>query len=255
MLFNLLLTFIAIFFFTFLMVSVQTKKQEESVQNDNNILITMRWQEDCDVDLWIQLPDGRRIWYSNRDEPPAHLDVDVTTWRKYNQQTGEYTIKDNEEVVTIRGVLEGEYTVNAHLYNTRNCRGPVETTIMVQDVRNRTVIYAGTKKVSVMEREVNFVKFTVDSAPLSTAKRQFRSSAPETQINGPQGEGSSHRGEYHIKDVYTDRPSYIVGNPKGSQGSEGGEFPGGEGGYPPQEQGGPPQGQEGIPPQPQEGPR
>jgi hypothetical protein len=222
MLFNLLLTFIAIFFFTFLMVSVQTKKQEESVQNDNNILITMRWQDDCDVDLWIQLPDGRRVWYSNRDEPPAHLDVDVVSWRKYNQETGEqHIIKDNEEVITIRGVLRGEYIVNAHLY--RGGIEPIDVIILVQDVKNRTVIYTGTKKVSLGEREVNFVRFTVDSLE------------------------HQKKGEFHIKDVYIDRPVYIVGNPKGAQGNEGSstEFSG-ENWTPPQEERRPSEEQEGT---------
>lgn len=229
MLFNLLVAFIALFYLTFIMISTK-KQEEEEAKNDNNILITMRWKTDNDIDLWLRLPDGRKIWYSNRDEPPAHLDVDVVSWRRYKRSDGTEGIIDiNEEIITIRGILGGEYAVNAHYFSARSVDPmlPIEVEILVQDIKNKKILYADVKKMDMSQKEVHFVKFTV-----SPFRRQ----------------GDIER--YLIEKIYTDRPTYFVGQDASSRPSSrysGG--PGGEGypgrGYPGS---GNPEGQEGIPP-------
>ena len=231
MLFNLLLAFIALFYITFVMVSITKKKEDQDTKNDNNILITMRWKTNNDIDLWLKLPDGRKVWYSNRDEPPAHLDVDVVAWRhysrngngamydNYNGSNGrgsnngrsdypipsspssdvgnDYIIETNEEIMTIRDVLDGEYAINAHYYSARDIDPnlPIEVEIIVQDVKNSKILYAGTKSLNMMQKEVHFVRFSV--------KSNGKSNGIET---------------YSIEGIYTDRPTYFVGNSKpGSQ--------------------------------------
>lgn len=189
LLFNLLLSFVALFFLAFVMVN-DPKEKEEAAKNDNNILITMRWKMDNDIDLWLKLPDGRMVWYSNRDEPPAHLDVDVVQWRRYHQPDGsEYVIEDSEEIITIRSILEGEYAVNAHYYSAQKVdpEKPVEVEIIVQDVKTGHIVYAGKKEISMKEREVNFVRFTVE-----------------------QYKDYSGRPKFLIKDIYTDRPTFFI---------------------------------------------
>lgn len=192
LLFNLLLNFVALFFLAFVMVSEKKQKEEEAI-NDNNILITMRWKANNDMDLHLKLPDDRRVWYANRDEPPAHLDVDVVAWRSYSQRDGTtYTIELNEEIITIRDVLEGEYVVNVHYYSAKQVPSDedVEVEIVVQDVKNKRVIYADKKLINMMQRETHFVRFTVESAP-------------ETAYLGQEP-------RYLIRDVFTDRPLYYI---------------------------------------------
>lgn len=214
LLFNLLLCFIALFFLAYVMIT--DAKEEMNTMNKSQYLITMRWTADIDIDLWLMLPDGRKIWYHNRDEPPAHLDLDVTHYRRYHRSDDTwYVSKVNEEIITIRGIMPGEYVVNAHRFNyyihgddreyddsgiisedpqSENTPAPVVVEIIVQDVQNKKIVYAGIKELSVQEREVHFVRFTVEEYMSHSSRRGVTTSIKK------------HR----TKEVYTDRPVYIL---------------------------------------------
>lgn len=184
LLFNLVLTFGLLFALSFVLIKDATT--DSNIQNDNNILISIRWDLNCDVDLWLLLPDGRKVFFGNRDEPPAHLDVDVVAWRYYRSSTGELRIiKNNEEIITIRSILEGEYAVNAHFYSPRG-EERVTVDVLVQDAKNRNTIYSGTKELTRQQTEQHFVRFKV------------------RRIDG----GES----YAVTDIYEDRPLFFVGN-------------------------------------------
>jgi hypothetical protein len=183
LLFILLLSFVALFFLAFTMAAAK-QKEEATEANDNNILITMRWQKDNDIDLWLRLPDKRKVWYQNRDEPPAHLDVDVVCWRKFKNDLGiEVAIEDSEEIITIRSVLAGEYAVNVHYYSAQGLSVETQVKIMVQDVKNKRILYYGEKTLERVWEETPFVKFTV---------------------------ADKGKGKYWVEKVYTDRPEFFV---------------------------------------------
>lgn len=188
LLLNLLCNFVALFFLAFIMINAS--KQEMNTINDNNIIITMKWKADVDIDLWVKLPDERKVWYNNRDEPPAHLDLDVVKSREYQRPDGTwYRIDTNEEVVTIRDVFQGEYAVNVHYYDARETLRPVKVEIIVQDVKHEKIIYAGTKMIELSQPELHFVRFKVDALPGKPGKNEL---------------------EYRITNTYTDRPTYFV---------------------------------------------
>lgn len=185
LLFNLLLSFVALFCLSFLLIN--DTSSENSVDSESNFLISMRWDANCDVDLWLLLPDGRKVFYANRDEAPAHLDVDVRLWRSFGLSGKRlYVIQNNEEIISIQGILQGEYAVNAHLFSS-NGYDSVEVEVIVQDVKNGNVIYAGKKTVSPDMEQQHFVRFTVN------AKDGY---------------------EYDVVDVYTDRPIFFVEPPE-----------------------------------------
>lgn len=224
LLFILLLIFVCLFFLAFVQINKPVEEQSNA-NNDNNILITMRWKTNNDMDLHLKLPDDRRVFYANRDQPPAHLDVDVVAWRRYQRegyspdmshdeyydgheggynydynqhdygeyeaehqpQEEEYIIKLNEEIITIRDVLEGEYVVNVHYFNDRGYGDqPIEVEIVVQDVKNKKMLYAGKKVINAPRSETYFVRFTV----------------VETKTG------------YKVEEVYSDRPTYFIGKKK-----------------------------------------
>lgn len=183
LLFNLLLSFVVLFFLSFIMVNEKAKEENKNTQSKSQILVTMYWDDNVDMDLWLRLPSGESVGYSKRHTPPAHLDIDVIKWREYNGQV----FKENQEIISIQGVVYGEYTVNVHYFDARDLwKGdtPVSVKILVQDVRNRRVIYFGEKEITDPRSETHFVKFSV-------SPNEFRS--------------------YSVKDVYTDRPEYFVG--------------------------------------------
>jgi hypothetical protein len=67
----------------------------------------------------------------------------------------------NQEVVTIRGIEPGEFTVNAHYYDSKDGR-PVEVTASVIKVNPRAeVVYYGQINLARKGEEGTLVRFTV----------------------------------------------------------------------------------------------
>ena len=84
-------------------------------------IITMTWpdQHPDDVDLYVQDPAGKLVWYNQRDVGLMVLERDD------RGDTNDFAFVESkkiplpirEELVSIRGVMAGEYTVNIHLYH------------------------------------------------------------------------------------------------------------------------------------------
>lgn len=182
-LFDLLFSVLVLFFLFFLMVKIQREGETNDAKSDSNFLVCMRWEKNNDIDLWLKLPNGQRVGYPSRDKPPAHLDVDVVALRKYVDSTGEHVISPSEEIVSIRGILPGEYVVNAHYFSPGWDPGPTEVEIFIQDVKNRQVLFVGKRTIQNAGDEVHFVKFRVDRTT---------------------------NGGYMVGGVHTDRPEYFL---------------------------------------------
>lgn len=87
------------------------------------MVIEMSWPEGNfdDLDLWVLLPSGRTVGFTNKDEGVATLDRDDRgaygdTYR--SEKTGSMQlIRVNKEVAAIRAKVPGRYVVNVHYYN------------------------------------------------------------------------------------------------------------------------------------------
>ena len=67
----------------------------------------------------------------------------------------------NQEVVTIRGIAAGEYTVNAHYYDSKDGQ-PVEVTVSIIKVNPRAeVVYYGQVTLARKGDEGTAARFTV----------------------------------------------------------------------------------------------
>ena len=72
-----------------------------------------------DVDLYVQDPAGKLVWYNQRDVGLMMLERDD------RGDTNDFALVESkkiplpirEELVSIRGLMAGEYTVNIHLYH------------------------------------------------------------------------------------------------------------------------------------------
>lgn len=104
-----------------------TKMSKPSIGNATEMkaemVIEMSWPEGNfdDLDLWILLPNGRSVGFTNKDEGVATLDRDDRgaygdTYR--SEKTGAMQlILVNKEVLAIRANIPGRYVVNVHYYN------------------------------------------------------------------------------------------------------------------------------------------
>lgn len=84
-------------------------------------LITMTWPDNNkdDVDIWIEDPAGNVLYYQNKESGIMHLDRDDLGWKKDIIVLRDGTIIryiHNQEIVTIRGFIPGEWVVNVHMF-------------------------------------------------------------------------------------------------------------------------------------------
>ena len=100
-------------------------KAEESVSAPGNVIVEIHWpvELDADVDLWVEAPGDRPVGYSNKGGKIFNLLRDDLGHRSDISQT-------NYEVSYSRGIPEGSYTVNVHLYQNLGMIYPVPVTIV-----------------------------------------------------------------------------------------------------------------------------
>jgi len=163
MLFNLLLTFVALFFLSFVMLNEPTEEESSDVTSDAQYIISMSWDVDADIDLWIEIPDGSKVYYGRREAGPVHLDLDVVGWRTYYSPDGRFIqMKNNQEIATIRGVMDGEYVINAHYFGGRLSNEDVAVQIVIQDVKKRNILWMGDLVLSRAGHEVHAVVIDIE---------------------------------------------------------------------------------------------
>jgi len=164
---NTLLVLIMVFYMA-PMNEEQQKKKTNDKESIDRFRITLTWDDTLadDVDLWVADPVGNLVFYRRREQGLMHLDRDDLG--KSNDtmvlQSGEtITFPHNEESVLLRGITEGEYTVNVHLYRL-NSGHPIEATVTIYDLggSDHTVL---TKKVTLEHGgdERTVFRFTLDA--------------------------------------------------------------------------------------------
>jgi hypothetical protein len=165
LLFNTLLAFAVFFMLTFVFVNPKVK-HEKNVEAKADMIITVTWEKTQmdDVDTWVEDPGGGIVYFRDKEENLMHLDRDdlgkANDVVVVNGQKFEY--KENREMVTIRGMIPGEYVVNVHMYSKR-VEGPTEVNVIVEKL-NPTLTLCASKTVTLHKTadEVTAFRFTVN---------------------------------------------------------------------------------------------
>ena len=86
-------------------------------------LITIEWNHtyNDDIDLWVKDPAGNIVSFLSKSKGLMHLEKDDLGYDNdmYVKGSQKKIIHLNREVLTLRGTLEGEYQVMAHVYNRK----------------------------------------------------------------------------------------------------------------------------------------
>lgn len=114
-----------IFLFAITTMLIQVKKQDEGVKKDAQYVINAEWDPelDCDVDLWVQDPNGEVVYFDRKDFDVMHLERDdlgaVNDVIRDTHGRVHSIIKKNQETWVLRGIVPGEFYVSVHLYSCR----------------------------------------------------------------------------------------------------------------------------------------
>ena len=120
LLFNMVLLFMTLFVLSFILISPITKTQQ-AVELKAEYIITIMWDKDLDddVDSYLEDPLNHLVGFMRREDGLMHLDRDDLGFRSDTIMTpsGPIALKENREIITIRGIIPGEYTLNVHMYH------------------------------------------------------------------------------------------------------------------------------------------
>lgn len=164
LLFNALLGFTFLFLVSVMFINPEARKGRVNLKAEYIISVTWPDQLADDIDLWVQDPIGETVSYLSKDASWLHLDRDdrgeINDTIIIDGKEVVYPI--NQEVVTIRGIIPGEYTVNLYYYAAAQPE-PVEALVKVEKV-NPTLQTVYVKQVVLQRQddEQTVVRFTLD---------------------------------------------------------------------------------------------
>ena len=184
LLFNILLGFAFLFIVAFLLIKPEAKKKDFDRRAE--FVIILEWDHDApdDLDLYVQDPTNDKVSFRLPIVNFMHLDKDDLGRRNdtiTNADGTTSTVQINREVVTIRGIMAGEYIVNAHYYSTRIYNGSqidpdqrqvnftkkpqkdLTVKIELHKVTPYSILWAGEKKFSHRGQEETFLRFRLDT--------------------------------------------------------------------------------------------
>ncbi len=166
LLFNALLGFTYLFLIAIMFMNPVAKKG--IIDPKAEYIITVAWPDNNpdDIDTWVEDPNGNVVWFRNREAGLIHLDRDDrgTANDTININGEEIQNPLNQEVVTIRGVVPGEYVVNLHYYATETGQ-PITATVKVAKVNPALeIVYYGETRLNEKGDEKTAVRFVVDKS-------------------------------------------------------------------------------------------
>jgi hypothetical protein len=164
LLFNVLIGFVFLFIISFLLINPIAKRADIEVKAE--FLITVFWPDDLedDVDIYVEDPTGGLVWFKSREPGLMHLDRDDLGKRNDEVITAAGTIlfPENREIVTLRGIVPGEYVVNVHMYFKVGAE-PVPVTIQIDKINPYSVVLRETVDLKIKGDEVTVTRFSVNA--------------------------------------------------------------------------------------------
>jgi hypothetical protein len=155
------------FLFFIAVLSIAPDAKDGKVDTKAEFLITMDWPDNTpdDLDLFVQDPIGNIVWYRHREAGFLTLDRDD------RGGANDFILVDGlkipspirEEIVTVRGLVAGEYTVNVSHFQAVTGQ-PVEATVKVQKLNpTAQVIFDDKVIVDHSGDEKTALRFRLDS--------------------------------------------------------------------------------------------
>jgi len=131
LLFNILVGFAFLFIIAFLLIKPEAKK--EDFERKAEFVVVLEWDHDQpdDIDLYVRDPTNSTVHFRLPIANFMYLDKDDLGFANDIVKNVDGTITKvniNREVVTIRGIIPGEYIINAHYYSARKWSGQTLST-------------------------------------------------------------------------------------------------------------------------------
>lgn len=187
-----LLAFVAMFILSFAMINVT--KNSKTFESKAEFIITVTWPNDFDddIDVYLQDPEKHLVMFRRKEDGLMHLDRDDLGFTNDVIETINGPIKydENREIVTIRGIISGEYTLNLHAYRKKDKR-PVPVTVKIDKINpSFKTVFSKQITISSEGEEKTVTRFTLDKkgdlVSVNTLQKSLTRSFQESQVPTPQ---------------------------------------------------------------------
>jgi len=155
------------FLFFIALLAVSPDSKEGKIDSKAEFIITMDWPDNHpdDLDLFVQDPAGNIAWYRHREAGFLTLDRDdrggANDFIIVNGKKIPSPIR--EEIVTVRGIVPGEYTVNVSHFQATTGQ-PVAASVKVQKLNPTTqVIFDNKLMLDHSGDEKTALRFRIDT--------------------------------------------------------------------------------------------
>ncbi len=177
LLFNTLLGFAFMFFISFMLIA--DTDDGGNIEAKAEYIISVSWpdQHPDDVDVLVEDPRGEILWFDNRDTGSMHLDRDDRGRHQDQIVINGKTISNpiNQETVTLRAVVPGEYVINL-LHYKANYSESLPVSVKLEKLNPEVkLIYYGTHHLGGTGHEVTATRFTIDSEGVTTTSNLAKS--------------------------------------------------------------------------------
>lgn len=158
--------FVFLFFIAFMMI--EPESNETQIRTKAEYVVTVTWEHDSpdDVDVWVRDPTGNLLYFKKKEIGLMHLDRD-----DLGDANDSYILSDgtvisydyNQEIVTIRGIIPGEWVLNIHMYSKKT-KKPTDVVVRMDKLNPsvKTIVnqmYTLEKKWD----QITVLRFTLDS--------------------------------------------------------------------------------------------
>jgi hypothetical protein len=181
-----------LFFIAFLAISQQ--KEDGKVDSKAEFFISMTWPDDHrdDFDLFVQDPVGTVVWYRRRDIGFMSLERDNRGSANDFMLVGGEKVRSSarQELVSIRGIVAGEYTVNVYHFSAQTDM-PVPVTVTIDKLNPRvSVVAKRTLEMAGARVERTAARFTLDAKGDVVSTSNVERSVLETFFDRSWNKGS-----------------------------------------------------------------
>ena len=172
------------FLFFIALLAIKTKEDEGKVDPKLEFLITVSWPDKHpdDIDMFVRDPIGNMVWYRRREAGFLVIDRDdrggLNDFIMVNGQKVASPIR--QEIVSMRGIVPGEYTVNIYHFAALTGR-PVPVTVKVEKLNPKVqVVHYDTVELDHGGEEKTAVRFILDKAGTVTEVNHDQTSLVQT---------------------------------------------------------------------------
>ena len=211
LLFNILVGFAFLFIIAFLLIKPEAKKKD--FERRAEYIVVMEWDAGAkdDIDLYVEDPLGGIASFRHPRVNFMHLDKDDLGVRNDTTVMADgstTTIRINREVMTIRGIIPGEWVINAHYYSAyayasangdskiiSKSKDDYSITVRVElhRVNPYQILWVGEKKFTTKGQEETFLRWRIDDtgdiiSPFTFQKKSYIT--PSGQVSNTNSTGA-----------------------------------------------------------------